>query len=151
MQGRRRDTHHMDSPTELEQSLQAAGWRARDLPGHMGRVGPLWTRKLEGGWSYGLISTDHHLNPAGVVHGGMLVTLLDHALSAIAWEAAKRQACVTISLDTCFHGAVKAGVFIEANGVIARQTRSLIFMRGTLHANGQEVVAGQAILKISGG
>ena len=76
------------------------GWNPRSLDGFFGLVGPLWTRKEEGTWAYGFMAEPRHTNPAGVVHGGMLVTLIDHALSAIAWEANERRPCVTVQLDT---------------------------------------------------
>ena len=30
------------------------GWKPRTLPGFAGLVGPLWTRKEDDGWAYGL-------------------------------------------------------------------------------------------------
>lgn len=65
-------------------------------------MGPLFTRQEDGGWAYALLPTAAHLNPAGVVHGGLLATLIDHALSAIAGQASGRVPCVTVQLDSHF-------------------------------------------------
>lgn len=125
-----------------------AGWRQHQLDGFIQLVGPLWSRRDEGEWKYGFLADAKHANPAGVVHGGLLVTLMDHALSAIAWEAAGRLPCVTIHLDTQFLSAVQPGCFIVARGRITRRSPTLVFMQGVLSVEKDEVVTGSAILKI---
>ncbi|MNJ67734.1 Thioesterase superfamily protein [compost metagenome] len=91
-----------------------------------------------------------HLNPAGVVHGGLLTALLDHGLSAIAWEAMARRACVTVQLDTHFLMAAHAGQFLEVRGRVLRATSSLVFMQGDVSVAGDAVAAGTAVLKMIG-
>lgn len=129
-------------------SLQQQGWKQRELPGFIGLAGPLWTRREGEGWAYGLLAGEQHLNPAGVVHGGALVTLLDHAISTVAWEAAERAACVTLQLDTHFAGAVRAGQFAQARAEVVQRSKSMLFMRGTVVVEGELVLAGQAIMKV---
>lgn len=137
----------MNATPTLE-SLGADGWRQKSLPGFAGLIGPLWARKEADGWAYGLLATGDHLNPAGVVHGGLLTALLDHALSAIAWEALARRACVTVQLDTHFMAAARAGQFLEARGRVVRATSSLVFMQGELSVDGNIVATGAALLKV---
>ena len=48
------------------------GWKPRTLPGFMGLVGPLWTKRQGASWNYGIVAEERHTNPAGIVHGGML-------------------------------------------------------------------------------
>jgi uncharacterized protein (TIGR00369 family) len=112
-------------------------------------VGPLWSRRDEGEWKYGFLTDAKHASPAGVIHGGLLATLMDHALSAIAWEAAGRVPCVTVQLDTHFLSAVQQGSFIVARGRITRQSSTLIFMQGVLSVENEDVVTGNALLKIN--
>lgn len=133
------------------ETLAAEGWRPRELPGFAGLVGPLWTRKEEGaGWAYGLLASASHLNPAGLVHGGLLTTLMDHALSAIGWEAVGRRACVTVQLDTHFLAAAREGEFLIARGRVLRMTSSLLFMQGSVTVVQAEVASASAILKLLG-
>lgn len=129
------------------ESLAAEGWREKSLPGFAGLIGPLWVRKEAQGWAYGLLAGEQHLNPAGVVHGGMLTALLDHGLSAIAWEALGRRACVTVQLDTHFLMAARAGQFLEVRGRVVRAASSLVFMDGELSVAGNAVATGVAVLK----
>ena len=125
-----------------------SGWKSRSLEGFFGLVGPLWTRKEEGAWAYGFVAEKKHTNPAGIVHGGMLATLIDHALSAIAWEANDRHPCVTVQLDVQFLAAVQPGRLVEARGRIVRRTSSLVFMQGNLTVKSEEVATASAVLKV---
>lgn len=128
--------------------LTANGWKQRKLPGFAGLIGPIWTRKEDAGWAYGVLATAEHINPAGVVHGGLLTTLADHALSAIAWEAIGRRACVTVQLDTHFLASAREGQFLEARGRVVRATASLVFMQGHVMAAGAELVTASALMKV---
>ncbi len=136
---------------EVVQAVDPAedGWKARSLEGFFGLVGPLWTRKEEGGaWAYGFLAEPRHANSAGLVHGGMLATLMDHALSAIAWEACERRPCLTVQLDIQFLSAVRPGKLVEARGRVVRRTSSLLFMQGELTVKGEVVTTASALLKV---
>lgn len=128
--------------------LESTGWTLRSLKGFIELAGPLWTRREDGGWAYGLLCEAQHLNPAARVHGGALVTVLDHAISSVAWEACDRAPCVTLQLDTQFLGAVREGQFAEARALVSHRTGNLVFMRGSVQVDGQPVLMAQAILKV---
>jgi uncharacterized protein (TIGR00369 family) len=125
-----------------------SGWKARELPGFFGLVGPLWTKKEGDAWAYGVLAEAKHCNPAGIVHGGMLTTLLDHALSVLAWEANARAPCITVALDVQFLAAARPGEFVAARGNITRQTSSLVFTQGGLTVNDRAIATASAIFKI---
>lgn len=142
-------TPDMSDSTDLAARLHALGWKPfRSAGRFMALAGPLWARREDEGWAYAIAATDAHLNPAGVVHGGLLATLMDHALSTMAWEAAGRLPCVTVQLDTHFLDAVPAGALIEARGRLVRRTARLLFMQGTLSVDGNDVLAAQAVMKV---
>lgn len=124
-----------------------ADWQVRDLQGFIAHAGPLWARREGEGWAYGFAIGPQHLNPAGVVHGGALLTLVDHAMSTVAWEAAGRVPCVTLQLDSHFAAPVLAGQFVQARARVARRTGSLVFMRGELHVGDSLVLGAQALMK----
>ena len=126
------------------------GWKRRTLPDFIGLAGPLWTRKQGDSWEYGILAEQKHVNPAGIVHGGMLMTLLDHALSAIAWEANGRKPLVTVALDVQFLAPARPGDLVAATGRIVRQTSSLVFLQGSLAVDGQQIAVASAILKLTG-
>jgi len=135
--------------TQQAADIEAAGWTRRRAGPFMQAIGPLWARRAEQNWQYGLLAGEQHLNPAGVVHGGLLQALIDHALSALAWDAAGRAPCVTLQADTQFLAPVRAGDFIVAQGSVMQRTRGLVFMHGQLAVTGQPVLNSQAIFKIA--
>jgi uncharacterized protein (TIGR00369 family) len=138
----------MKDPGAIVTDLQQAGWKQRSLGGFIQAAGPLWTRRQDAGWQYGILTSVEHANPAGVVHGGLMSTLMDHALSAIGWEAAGRQPCVTVQLDTQFLAPVVPGAFLKASGRVVRATGTLLFMQGELSVDDDAVASGSAVLKI---
>lgn len=123
-------------------------WKPRTLDGFVGLIGPLLARREDGVWAYAIRAEAKHTNPAGLVHGGLLTSLLDHALSAIAWEANERRACITVALDVHFLAAARPGDLIVARGRVVRTSASLVFMQGSLTVDEQEVATGKAIMKI---
>jgi uncharacterized protein (TIGR00369 family) len=138
----------MKDPDASRADLQQAGWKQRPLAGFIQSAGPLWTRRQGDGWQYGILTSAEHANPAGVVHGGLISTLMDHALSAIGWQAAGRRPCVTVQLDTQFLAPVVPGAFLKATGRVVRATGSLLFMQGELSVDDNAVASGSAVLKI---
>lgn len=127
--------------------MHANDWKPHTLPGFMGLAGPLWTRREEGGWAYGLQVQRQHLNPAGVLHGGALLTLVDHALSTVAWQALQRQPCLTLQLDSQFLASVAEGGFVVVRARITQRTRSLLFLQGLATVEDAPVLQAQAIMK----
>ncbi len=124
------------------------GWKKRDFPGFLALIGPLWSRREEHGWAYGMIAEANHINAAGLVHGGMLMSLADQALSVVVWEAMDRTPCVTVQLDTHFLAAVHPGDFVQARAQVTRKSRSLVFVQGSLVVQGDPVLTASGIWKV---
>ena len=122
------------------QDLVALGWKSRSVPGLIDLIGPLWTRREDDSWGYGLLLDESHCNGVGMVHGGIATVLADHSLSALAWEAAGRHPCITIHLDTHFLAPIRPGSFLEARGSVVQLGRSLLFLEGKLSV-GDHVVS----------
>lgn len=142
------DTQTRDEALEqARHALRAAGWSEREGMGFSAHVGPIWSRQEGEAWAYGLLTGPQHANRAGLVHGGLIATLMDQGLSAIAWEAVQRQPCVTVQLDTHYLAAARPGQFLEARGRVTRVTASLVFVQGEITAEGEVVSSGMAILK----
>ena len=127
---------------------RAEGWRERAASGFIGLTGPLWTRREADRWGYAFVAEARHANPAGIVHGGMLVTLVDHAIATVAWDSAGRKPCVTVTLDTQFIAAVHPGNFVEARAEVTGRTNSMLFVRGVVSVAGATVATASAVLKL---
>lgn len=127
------------------------GWTPRRAVGLMALIGPLWARREGARWAYGLLATPSHANNAGSVHGGVVTTLADHALSVLAWEAMQRRPCVTMQLDTHFLAPAKPGDFIEVRGRVAHRTRSTLFLNGSLKVGETDIALATGIWKLATG
>jgi uncharacterized protein (TIGR00369 family) len=94
-----------------------------------------------------------HLNGAGAIHGGALMTFADFSLFAIAHTALSEAKAVTLTCNSEFIAAGVPGALVEGRGEVLRSTRSLVFVRGTLTQAGKPVLAFSGTLKklFSGG
>lgn len=136
----------MDNSPQFKPALE--GWREHQNVGFMKLAGPVWSKDQDGERAYALLTDERHANAAKIVHGGVLTTLMDNALSAIAWKATDRRICVTAQLDFQFLTSVPVGAFVIATGRVIRMTSTLVFMRGSLSVLDEEVAAASAIFKI---
>ena len=128
---------------------EAEGWKQVPVRAFFCRVGPLYARRFGDGWEYGLLTTSEHDNSAGAVHGGVLATFADQALSTMAWEAAGRRAASTVSLTIHYAGAVRPGQFVSARGHVARAGASLIFLTGVLTVDDQEKAVASGVWRVA--
>lgn len=139
----------MDS-NAIETDLPPGYEILRDETGFSAHIGPFYVRKPRDGHTlaFAFRALPHHANRGGVVHGGMLVSLMDHALGSLCFMAAGRKACSTITLDCNFVSAGRPGDWIECTGAIARTTRSVIFVEGRLHVGERVVMQAKGIWKL---
>jgi uncharacterized protein (TIGR00369 family) len=139
-----------DAPLSAD-SLAAAGWTPLRVDGYPALIGPFLARREgDGAWRYGFVAEPRHLNKGGVVHGGMLMSFADDVLGMTAWEAADRQPCTTVQLNTQFVAPARPGALVEGRAEVLRRTRTLIFMRGTLAVGDRTVVHADGVWKILG-
>ena len=113
-------------------------------------IGPFLAKREGEAWRYGFLAEERHLNKGGVVHGGMLMSFADDAFGMTVWEAAGRQLCTTVQLNTQFVAPVRAGEFVESRAEVLRRTRTLIFMRGVLLVGDRTVIHADGVWKILG-
>jgi uncharacterized protein (TIGR00369 family) len=87
-----------------------------------------------------LVLQPHHLNPMGVSHGGVLMTLLDFAMAMSAKSKAKHQgAGLTIDMSIAF---IKGGQEkLIVRGKVLRSGKSIHFCEATVHDITGEMVA----------
>jgi acyl-coenzyme A thioesterase PaaI-like protein len=135
--------------TSTSDRTPPAGWTRRELKGIPASLGALWTQRDEDGWHYAVQLDESHTNPQGFIHGGVLMTFMDHGLSLLVWEAAGRAMSSTIHLDSHFLQAVRPPAFIELHGQILRQGRRLAFARGVLRADGLDVMEATGVWSIA--
>ncbi len=123
-------------------------WKRKAMPGIPASIEALWTQKREDGYHYGVQLDDTHANAQGMIHGGVLMTFLDHALSLKVWESSDRQPCSTVHLDSHFLTAVYPPAFVELEADILKQGKSMVFARGVLKVDGKAVMEGKGVWSI---
>lgn len=115
-------------------------WKRREMKGIPASLGALWTQRDEHGWRYAVQLDESHCNAQDFVHGGVLMTFVDHAMSLLVWEAAERAFCSTVHLDSHFLKALRAPAFVELEFELLRRSRSLVFARGILRNGGDAIL-----------
>jgi len=126
-----------------------AGWTRRGFKGIPASLDALWTRRNGENWSYAVQLDERHANAQGFIHGGVLMTFVDHALSLLVWEASERAKCSTIQLDSHFLQPVRPPAFIELDGRILRQGHRTAFARAVLRVGGSDVLEATGVWSIS--
>src|SRR5262249_37407827 len=81
-----------------------------------------------------------HMNGAGSVHGGLLMTFADVAMSRTARTVAGVDRCNTVSLTADFIGPGRLGELIEATVRVTRKTRTLVFQSADIAAGARTVL-----------
>ncbi len=125
-----------------------ADWTRREMKGIPASLGALWTKRDGDGFRYAIQLDQSHCNAQGMIHGGVLMTFVDHALSLMIWEASGRAMCSTVHLDSHFLKAVRAPAFVELDGKILKQGKSTAFARGTLRVDGVDVMEAAGVWTI---
>lgn len=128
--------------TEAEESelLQGLGWVRVRSTGFVDLIGPLWSNPEGGHHRCGFVVRGKHDNSAERAHGGMIMAFGDEAMGVTASATRPGIQLFTISFDCQFIGGAKLGDFVEIDCEIVRETKSLVFMRGTCFV-GESVVA----------
>ena len=111
-------------------------------------VGPIWRTEQNGQPLFGFKVEPKHLNRAGHLHGGMLMTLADQAMAMTARVATGGKRHATIELNIQFVGGVKLGEFVVAHPEVVRATRSVVFMQAKMLVGTRTVVTTNGIWKI---
>lgn len=117
------------------------GFRVMRLAvGFIGHTGPLMGRIDDDGLTMGILVDERHLNPAGICHGGMLMTLADMLLGLGSLAQTKQWEFVpTVNMTCDFVKAVPLGAWIYGKTTIVRQTRNMLFS-SCLIMHGEDIV-----------
>lgn len=96
-------------------------------------AGPFWRLPDEDGAKrYALRVEPKHMNSSGSLHGGVLMTFADIAMSQTSRAVSGASTCTTVSLTCDFTGPGKLGDVIIAQVRVTRQTRTMVFLSAEL-------------------
>jgi uncharacterized protein (TIGR00369 family) len=111
-------------------------------------AGPFFMRReADGTYTCAFRAEEKHMNGAGSMHGGCLITFADFALFAIATDELDGADAVTMNLSSDFLGAVAPGALVEARGQVTRGGGKTIFVRGLVTADGVSALSFSGIIR----
>jgi uncharacterized protein (TIGR00369 family) len=124
---------------------------AEEVPfvGYNHHIGPLYHLPDEEGFHrYCFKVAPHHMNSAGTVHGGMLMSFADISMSRAAREGTEAHNSSTVSLSCDFVGPGKLGDVVEARVRMTRRTRTIVFLSADIVSAGRTLLVATGVWKI---
>lgn len=110
-------------------------------------AGDYYFRREERGVRCATRCEPRHLNGAGFMHGGAIMTFADYCLFMIGQDALAGGRGVTATFNCEFVGAVSPGDLLECTGEVVRGGRSMIFLRGLIETAGKPVMSFSGVIK----
>jgi acyl-CoA thioesterase len=83
-----------------------------------------------------------HLNPNGVIHGGVAFSLMDTAMGAAAMTVVPEGGmCVTIEVQARFHAGASSGVLLAEATILSAGRRVIHLSSRTTDGNGRLIAS----------
>ncbi|MEL6540118.1 MAG: PaaI family thioesterase [Pseudomonadota bacterium] len=125
-----------------------AGWYHWNHDPYETQSGPFFMRReKDGSYLSAFRAEAKHMNGAGSMHGGCLMTFADFALFAIANDELDGAMAVTMNLSSDFLGGIKPGALVEARGEVTRGGGKTIFVRGLITGDGRPALSFTGIIR----
>lgn len=125
-----------------------AGWHYWNHDPYETRSGPFFMRReKDGSYLSAFRAGPEHMNGAGFMHGGCLMTFADFALFAIATDELEGSNAVTMNLASDFLGSAQPGALMEARGEVTRGGGKTIFLRGLITGDGAPCLSFSGIIR----
>lgn len=101
------------------------------------RRGPM----ADGRCRFDLTVRPDHMNPYGVVHGGVLYTLVDYAMGgALVTRLGPGERCATLEVKIQYLAPVSAGE-LRAEARVVERSKRVGVLEARVHADGDRLVA----------
>nr|WP_225899978.1 PaaI family thioesterase [Croceicoccus gelatinilyticus] len=111
-------------------------------------VGTMFIGEREGQRVIGMRVEERHRNAGAMMHGGMMLTFADTAMTLAALKGREPgMVTVTMSMSSDFLAPARVGDWIEANVEILRSGRTTKFLNCIVRRDGPD---GPALLRCSG-
>jgi uncharacterized protein (TIGR00369 family) len=99
---------------------------------------------------FAFLVEDKHMNGAGTLHGGMLMTFADVAMSRTSRVISDGRSCSTVALNCDFVGPGKLGDIVEARVRVTRKARTMVFLSAELVAGERTLLVATGLWKVVG-
>ena len=127
----------------LEQLKTVVGKPVRDhTPSPMGAwLDGILESAEEGQLSVSYLVRSEMTNPAGILHGGAVATMLDDIMGMTVYSLGRDAFFATINLSLDFLGTAKVGEKVIARSQVVKAGRSVVFMAAQLENESGKVLA----------
>lgn len=137
----------VSGPTAVTEG-EWAGWHTWKHDAFETRAGPFYMRRDDNGRSVSAFRAEaRHMNGAGFMHGGCMMTFADFALFSIAHTELGQTYGVTLNLSGDFLGPIAVGQLVEARGEVTRGGGKTIFVRGMITGDGTPALSFTGIIR----
>jgi uncharacterized protein (TIGR00369 family) len=105
----------------------------KEIGGFNDHVGPCYIRFRDQDFDFGFVVEDHHCNPAGLCHGGMLMTFVDIMFAGMVCARLGKFAMTpTMNLTCDFVAAAKKGDWLQSELHFVHLTGSVCYISGAI-------------------
>ena len=112
-------------------------------------AGPFFYRVTKDSFVTGFRIMAHHLNPVGMIHGGMSVVFADMSLGlGLAINCDVPIFTPTVNLTADFLSGGKLNAWVESDVKVIRRTRSMLFGETLLTADGTPFLRCSGVMKV---
>lgn len=124
------------------------GWyKWNDVDPFEDLVGPFHVASDAQGVVCGWRPGPHARNGHGIIHGGAMMTFADFSMFMLGGDSAGQLHGVTVSMNTEFLSAARAGELLLARGERTGGGRSIVFVRGMITADARPVLNFSGVVK----
>lgn len=116
--------------------------RNHPAPGPLARLLGIEQETLAAGRaSFRLVVTADHMNPYGIVHGGVLYSMVDYAMgAALTSELERGEQCATLEMKINYLAPVSGGE-LRAEAQVVNRTKRIGVIEARVFADGKRLVA----------
>jgi len=137
----------LKNENELIEHYTAQGWDYMEDDGFIGLIGPMFQKTVESKLHFCFPTLQKHRNRNNVLQGGALLTFCDRVLGVVARAESATPKTATIQLNMDFIHAIKIGDVVESSPELVKDSKHLLFVKGTFFVNGTVVGEASGIWK----
>lgn len=99
---------------------------------------------------FAFVVAEKHMNSAGTVHGGVLMTFVDMSMGQTARAETGATGGSTVSLNSDFVGPGRLHDIIESRVRVSRRARTMVFISAELYAGDRLLLVATGLWKVIG-
>jgi len=95
----------------------------------------------EGNVKFSFLVEKNMLNPNGILHGGVMATMLDELMGCAAWTMNKPHLFATINLQVDYLTAAKIGETLIGEGIVLKPGNTIMHTEAKLYNSENRMIA----------